>query len=160
MKQKAEFKDFITSVAEENQDFIKELHEKLMEMGCKIDIKSARSGYVVSYSLDKKTVLNYVFRKKGMLVRIYGAHAHQYTEVLDTLPDEMVQAVLAAPPCKRMLDPDACNPKCSMGYDFRLKGEHCQKCRSSAFMFLVCPQNNLYIQSLLLSEVEMRENLH
>lgn len=160
MKQKAEFKDFITSVSEENQDFVKELHEKLMEMGCKIDIKSARSGYVVSYSYDKKTVLNYVFRKKGMLARIYGAHAHQYTAVLDTLLDEMVLAVLAAPPCKRMIDPDSCNPKCSMGYDFWLKGEHCKKCRSSAFMFLVCPQNNPYIQSLLLSEVEVRRNIY
>ena len=26
--------------------------------------------------------------------------------------------------CKRMADPTACNPKCSMGYDFWLKGEH------------------------------------
>ncbi|MBS7008679.1 hypothetical protein [Anaerostipes sp.] len=159
MNQKAEFKDFLAAAAEENQEFVKELHDKLMELGCKIDIKSARSGYVVSYSLDKKTVLNYVFRKKGMLARIYGVHVNQYTEVFDTFPDEMIQAVLAAPPCKRMIDPDACNPKCSMGYDFWLKSEHCQKCRSSAFMFLVCPENQSHIQSLILREVKARKSL-
>ena len=158
MSQKAEFKDFIVTVPEENQDFVRKLHEKLMERGCRIDIKTARSGYVVSYSFDKKTAANYVFRKKGMLVRIYGAHVNQYTEVLDTFPEEMVQAVLSAPPCKRMKDPDSCNPRCSMGYDFWLKGEHCQKCRSSALMFLIYPQNHTYIEKLLLSEVQARRN--
>ena len=79
---------------------------------------------------------------------------NQYTEVLDTFPEEMVQAVLSAPPCKRMKDPDSCNPRCSMGYDFWLKGEHCQKCRSSAFMFLIYPQNHTYMEKLLLSEVQ------
>lgn len=159
MNQKAEFKDVLVSTAEENREFVKELHEKLMELGCKLDIKSARSGYVVSYSFEKKSVFNYVFRKKGMIARIYGTHVEQYSEILDTMPDEMAQAVLAAPPCKRMIDPDSCNPKCSMGYDFWMKGEHCQKCRSSAFMFLVCPQHNPYIRTLLLREVEARQNL-
>lgn len=28
----------------------------------------------------------------------------------------MIQAVEKAPICKRMADPDACNPKCAMGY--------------------------------------------
>ena len=44
MSQKAEFKDFIVTVPEENQDFVRKLHEKLMERGCRIDIKTARSG--------------------------------------------------------------------------------------------------------------------
>lgn len=59
-----------------------------------------------------------------------------------------------APICKCLADPAACNPKCSMGYDFWFKGEHYQKCRNSAFLFLVCPQNNSFIQSLILNEVE------
>lgn len=160
MDKKISFEDFIGSVAIENQDFIKDLHNKLMELGCKIEIKTAKSGYMVSYSYNKKTVVNYVFRKKGMLVRIYGAHAYQYEKVLDTLPDEMLRAVLNAPICKRLADPNACNPKCSMGYDFWLKGERYQKCKNSAFMFLVCPQNNPYIQSLLLNEVEAGKNIN
>lgn len=154
MDKKVEFKDFVDSVAIENQKFIKELHDKLMGLGCKVEIKTAKSGYMVSYILNKKTVANYVFRRKGMLVRIYGVHADQYEEILETLPDEMIHTVEKAPICKRMADPGTCNPRCSMGYDFWLKGEHYQKCRSSAFMFMVCPQNNPFIQQLLLKEIE------
>lgn len=154
MDKKIAFDDFIASVPVENQDFVKELHNRLMELGCKIEIKSAKSGYMVSYLYNKKTVANYVFRRKGMLVRIYGVHVGEYEKVLETLPDEMIREIQKAPICKRLADPTACNPKCSMGYDFWLKGEHYQKCRNSAFLFLVCPQNNPFIQSLILNEVE------
>lgn len=154
MDKKITFDDFIVTVPVENQEFVKELHDQLLELGCKIEIKSARSGYVVSYLYHKKTVANYVFRKKGMLVRIYGVHVCDYEDVLETLPDEMVHAIQTAPVCKRLIDPNDCNPRCSRGYDFWLKGEHYQKCRNGAFMFLVCPQNNPFIQSLLIREVE------
>ena len=144
MDKEIEFQDFITSVPIENQDFVKELHNKLMELGCKIEIKTAKSGNMVSYLYHKKTVANYVFRKKGMLVRIYGVHVNEYEKILETLPCEMVSTIQKAPICKRLADPT----------DFWLKGEHYQKCRNSAFMFLVCPQNNPFIQSFLLSEVK------
>lgn len=153
MDKKIGFDDFIASVPVENQEFVKELHDKLIDLGCKIEIKTAKSGYMVSYIYNKKTVANYVFRKKGMLVRIYGVHVNEYEKILETLPDEMISALQKAPICKRLADPNDCNPRCSMGYDFWLKGEHYQKCRNSAFLFLVCPQNNPSIQSLLLNEV-------
>lgn len=153
MDKKIGFDDFIASVPVENQEFVKELHDKLIDLGCKIEIKTAKSGYMVPYIYNKKTVANYVFRKKGMLVRIYGVHVNEYEKILETLPDEMISAIQKAPICKRLADPNDCNPRCSMGYDFWLKGEHYQKCRNSAFLFLVCPQNNPSIQSLLLNEV-------
>ena len=154
MDKKIMFDDFMMAVPVENQEFVKELHHKLMELGCRIEIKSAKSGYMVSYIYNKKTVANYVFRKKGMLVRIYGVHVSDYENVLETLPDEMIHTIQTAPICKRLVNPNDCNPRCSMGYDFWLKGEHYQKCRNSAFLFLVCPQNNPSIQSLVLHEVE------
>lgn len=157
MDKKIEFNDFIVTVPAENQDFVKELHDKLAELGCKIQIKAAKSGYMVSYLFNNKTVANYVFRKKGMLVRIYGVHINDYEEFLETLPDEMIFAIQKAPICKRMADPTACNPKCQMGFDFRLKGEHYGKCRNSAFMFLVCPHNNSFIQTFMLNEVKAWE---
>ena len=113
--EKTEFNDFIATVPAENQDFVKELHDRLME------------------------------------------HVNEYEEVLETLPDEMVRSIQKAPICKRMADPNACNPRCSMGYDFWMKGEHYQKCRSSAFMFLACPENNPFIRTLLINEVEAWE---
>lgn len=157
MDKKIEFQDFIATVPAENQDFVKEMHDKLLEHGCKIEIKTAKSGYMVSYMYKKKTVANYVFRRKGMLVRIYGVHVNDYENILETLPDEMVRSIQTAPICKRLADPDACNPKCSKGYDFWLKGEHYQKCRNSAFLFMVCPQNTPSIQTLLLHEAEAWE---
>ncbi|MDC7286303.1 hypothetical protein NXH76_00670 [Blautia schinkii] len=157
MDKKIEFQDFIATVPMENQEFVKEVHDQLINHGCKIEIKAAKSGYVVSYLYNKKTVANYVFRKKGMLVRIYGVHVNEYEELLETLPEEMALAIHKAPICKRMADPNACNPKCSMGYDFWMKGAHYQKCRNSAFMFLVCPENNPYIEKFLLKEVEAWE---
>ena len=64
MNKKIEFEEFLASVSEQNQEFVKELHNQLMESGCKIEIKSAKSGYMVSYLYHKKTIANYVFRKK------------------------------------------------------------------------------------------------
>lgn len=154
MDKKLGFEDFIAAVAAENQEFVRELHAKMTELGCKMEVKAAKSGFVVSYSLNRKTIANYVFRKKGMIARIYAAHVNQYIEALEDLPEELVQTVKAAPDCKRMIDPDSCNPKCPMGYDFLLKGERYRKCRSNAFMFPVCGGNNPFIGTLMLKEAE------
>lgn len=64
MRETHTFQEFLTFVDGANQKFVGELHDELTGLGCKIDVKSAKSGYVVSYSLNKKTVANYVFRKK------------------------------------------------------------------------------------------------
>lgn len=148
------FQDFLATVEGDNQKFVGELHDELTALGCKADIKSAKSGYVVSYSLNKKTIANYVFRKKGLLARIYASHIAQYMELLDALPDSMVSAIQKAPVCKRLLDPAACNQKCSMGYDFILKGERQQKCRNNAFLFLLDETSRPHVKSLLLHEVK------
>lgn len=66
MSEKYTFDDFLASVDAENQKFVSELHNELTELGCKIEVKLAKSGYVVSYTLNKKTIFNYVFRKKGL----------------------------------------------------------------------------------------------
>lgn len=154
MSEKYTFHDFLDSVDVENQKFVSDLHDELTALGCKIEVKLARSGYVVSYILNKKTIANYVFRKKGLIARIYANHIVQYMEVLDTLPDGMVKTIQEAPVCKRLLDPSACNQRCSMGYDFILKGERMQKCRNGAFMFLLSEENKPFVKNLLLNEAK------
>lgn len=148
------FQDFLAAVDGENQRFVRELHDELTALGCKADVKSAKSGYVVSYSLNKKTIANYGFRKKGLIARIYAGHIAQYEELLDTLPEGMVRSIQEASICKRLVDPAACNQKCSMGYDFILKGQRLQRCRNNAFMFLLNEESRPYISSLLLHEVK------
>lgn len=152
MSEKYTFEDFIASVNGDNQRFVRELHDELVKLGCKTEVKSAKSGYVVSYILNKKTIANYVFRKKGLMVRIYANHINAYEGLLDPLPGKMAQAVLEAPVCRRLLDPSACNPRCAMGFDFILKGQRLKKCRNSAFMFLLDEESGPYISTLLLSE--------
>lgn len=152
MSEKYTFDDFLTTVDQNNQEFVRELHEELTKLGCKTEIKQAKSGYVVSYLQNKKTILNYVFRKKGLTVRIYPNHLADYMEVFDSISDELAKAIQDAPVCKRLLDPTACNSKCAMGYDFILRGKRQQKCRSSAFLFLLRAENKAFVKSLLLNE--------
>ena len=153
MSEKYTFQDYLSSVDDENKNFVSELHEELTKLGCKIDVKLAKSGYVVTYNLNKKAVVNFVFRKKGMFARIYANHVLQYMDVLDTLPETMVQTIREAPVCKRLIDPATCNQRCPMGYDIVLKGEHLQKCRNSAFMFVLSEESRPFIKTLLLNEV-------
>lgn len=154
MSENNTFEDFLAAVDGENQKFVRALHDELTALGCNTDVKLAKSGYVVSYRLNKKTIANYVFRKKGLIARIYAGHIMQYMEILDTLPDVMVRAIQKAQICKRLVDPSACNQKCSMGYTFTLKGERLQRCRNSAFMFLLDEESRPYVKSLLLSEAK------
>lgn len=154
MGEKYMFHDFLDSVTDDNKEFVSGLHDELTKLGCKADVKLAKSGYVVSYILNKKTIANYVFRKKGLIARIYASHIGQFMEILDTLPDEMAHTIQEAPICKRMVDPTACNQKCPMGYNLLLKGEHLQRCRNSAFMFLIQESSRPFVKSLILNEAK------
>ena len=49
----------------------------------------------------------------------------------------MKKAIRKASVCKRLIDPDDCNPRCQTGYTFTLDGESFQKCRYMAFFFNV-----------------------
>ena len=100
--------------------------------------------------------MNYVFRKSGLLVRIYANEIRHYMDVLAQLPVGMTETIKRAGDCKRLLNPDDCNPKCSMGYDFIMDGERHQKCRNNAFMFLVDDQSKPYIKAILLHELNQR----
>lgn len=153
------FEDFIVAVDSASTEFVVGLHNHLMEGGCKIEVKEAKSGYMVSYLYNKKAIANYVFRKKGMFARIYGNHIVEYVDILDTLPNGMVKTIKDAPVCKRLINPDQCNQKCTMGYDFIMQGERYQKCRNNAFMFLLCEENNPFIGAFLKNELEVRSQI-
>ena len=147
------FEDFIATVSTDVVDFITEMHQIFLTAGAKIEIKEAKSGYVVSYLLHKKTIANYVFRKKGLLVRIYANHIREYMDFLETLPQGMVREIKASGDCKRLLNPADCNPRCAMGYDFLLNGERMQKCRNGAFFFLICEEYMPFIKGFLQQEL-------
>ncbi len=72
MDKKIEFNDFIATVPTENQDFVKELQDQLIELGCKIVIKTAKSGYMVSYLYNKKQSQIMCFGKRNACADLWS----------------------------------------------------------------------------------------
>lgn len=99
--------------------------------------------------------MNYVFRKSGMLVRIYARHIHMYQNILDTLPEKMKKDVIKAGDCKRLNGISECSPTCTAGYDFNMDGINYKKCKNSAFFWLVQDGSMEYIQSIVEHELEL-----
>jgi len=152
------FETFVESAGVEHTDFINSLHENLANANCKAEIKEAASGYVVSYIHipTKRTVINYVFRKKGLMLRIYADNVARYMEILETFPNTMKDLIKKSGPCKRLLNPNDCNSRCLMGFDFILDGERQQKCRNGAFMFPLNDETKPYVNDMVLREIQLR----
>lgn len=152
-KPKPGFDEFIASVDESCEDFVRKLDADFTAAGAKIEVKEAKSGYMVSYKLGGKTVINFVFRKKGLIIRIYANHVNEYMDFLDTMSADMKSCAKNAPDCRRLLNPEDCNPKCQKGYQFVLDGEFHQKCRIGAFMFAVTDENKPSIAEFVAREL-------
>lgn len=155
--QKPTFDQFISDVDLSQMPYTMQIHAYLTRNGCQTKVETAKSGYVVSYTLNpgKKVIANFVFRKKGLFIRIYGDHVAKYNELLDTLPEKMQSAIENAGVCRRLLDPTKCNSRCPMGNVFTLRGETHKKCRYGNFLFYIDAESVSAIQALL--ENELRE---
>ena len=154
-KEKISFDQFFETVGTDDQIFVQDLHHYLLENGCKVTFEEKKSGYLASYKYGKppKALMNFVFRKDGMIARIYGERISGYPDFLNTLPKEMVQHIESAGVCKRIVH-NTCSPKCS-GYDFTIGDERFQKCRYNCFEFLMTSESKPYIKTFV--EYELRE---
>jgi hypothetical protein len=150
------FKAFLDTVDENFKSFVTQINDYLTENGCKCDIKSAKSGYVVSYIFKdtKRKIATFVFRKTGIKIRIYAEHIGKYQDFLDTLPDKMKKEIKKSSICKRLINPEECNPKCVMGYSFNMDGEEFKKCRHMAFMPTLYEENYPFIKQFLEHEID------
>ena len=115
-KEKASFQEFLSVVVPKHQAFAKELNNKLIAQGCSLVIKEAKNGYAASYQFEKKTVMNWVFRKSGILARIYGDNAGKYEDIVTSLPADMQKEMTTSRDCKRLIDPTACSDTCGKGF--------------------------------------------
>lgn len=149
------FADFLEVVDDHNRDFVIEINHFLLKSGCKCEVKPAKNGPTVSYILNssKKTLATFVCRKTGIKLRIYPEHLQQYADFLNTLPNKMKKDIQRASVCKRLVNPDDCNPRCLTGYDFFMDNEHHQKCRYMAFLPTLNDENNPYIKAFLEKEL-------
>ena len=138
-----------------DRDFIEDINNFLLENNCKRRIKAAKSSPTVSYLLQdsKKTLATFVCRKTGIKIRIFPQHLNEYMGFLDTLPAKMKKEIAKASVCKRLVNPNDCNPKCVMGYDFIMDKERYQKCRYMAFMPSITEESTPYIKRFLQNEL-------
>lgn len=153
------YEDFLKTVSTENMDFVTKLNSIFMENDCKVEVKEAKQGYVVSYSYmkDKKKIalMNYVFRKSGMLVRIYARHISMYQNILDTFPNKMKKEMIKAVDCKRLNGISECSPTCTAGYNYILDGANYKKCKNSAFFWLINEESKELIEQMIVKEVAL-----
>ena len=152
--------DFIIEIEPQYHGFVQSLHEYLTNKGCKLKMTTAKSGYLVSYQYGKKkyVLMNFVFRKKGLVARVYGNNAINYIDILESLPESMKEIIHKSAKCKRFETPPKCAPKC-IGYVFNFEGSELQKCRYFCFMFEVTEESSPLIRLLIEKELECREAL-
>ena len=157
-KETIPFSAFLEAAGPLHTEFINQLHEYLLSHGCTTEIKLAANGYVVSYlhKPTKRTVINYVFRKKGPLLRVYADNIAAYEEILTDWPKSMKDTVKKAGPCKRLLDPTDCNSRCPMGYVFDMNGKEYKNCRYGSFMFEMKDENHMAVCDFLHRELTER----
>jgi len=131
-----EFNQFLEAVEPQHREFVHKLHEELAAHRFKIKIEEKATGLFAAYShpKTKRSFLNLFFRKSGMKARIYPDGVNKY--IIANLPDSMEKEIDKAMPCKRLLNPADCNPKCIMGYSFNLKDKQQIKCRYNCLNFL------------------------
>ncbi len=137
-----------------SRNFVENINDFLLDHNCKREIKTAKSGFTVSYLFPnaKKTLATFVCRKTGIKIRIFPQRLNEYMDFLDALPAGMKKEIAKASVCKRLINPEDCNPKCVMGYDFIMDKEHYQKCRYMAFMLTITEESTPYIIKLLEKE--------
>jgi hypothetical protein len=157
-KQQELYEAFLTRVEPQHRAFAAELHELFVNNGCTVEIKPTRSGFLVSYKFasTKKAVANFVFRKSGLLLRLYADRVSREEGLLSTLPEGMLAAIRKAPDCKRLALSGGCNPSCAAGYEVIIRGKRFQKCRYNAFLFPICTENNSFLQSIIECELTAR----
>ena len=153
------FGDFKEAAEQEHVDFITALHHLMIENECIAEIKEAASGYVVSYihNPSKRTVANYVFRKKGLMMRIYADNVPSYMEILAKWPVAMKETIKKSGECKRLINPEACNGRCLMGFDFILDSERQQKCRNGGFIFFLNEETKPHVKKMIECEMLIRK---
>ena len=147
---------FLNDVPTDMQDFVLNVDNFLIEKKCKREIKTAKSGFVTSYikSNTGKTLLNYVFRKTGVKMRIYASGVKNYDVILNEFPEPMKKEIRKASDCKKLTG-STCSPTCPGGYTFTMDGVEYNKCRSMAFFHNLNQENSEYILKLLQSEMNV-----
>jgi len=157
-KAELSYDNFLLDVPPTQRPFVDPINELLLENGCTVKLQMAKNGYVVSYThkKSKRVIANFIFRKQGLLIRIYGDQSGKYLSFLDQLPDAMKAEMETAAICRRLHDPTKCNARCPLGNVFTLNGMEHKKCRYDSFVFFVDGETTPHLLAFLEKELEGR----
>ena len=151
-----QFEDFLMSVGEEYKDFVLTVNELLLQEGCKVKIGSTKTNlFSVKYTQGRKGVFNFMLRKRGMKASVYAANFAQYPDVINSLPESMVQQIAKTSDCKNMASPPTCWDGC-VGYDIHIGAEQYQKCKFGCFQFDVNAESIPILLAWLQRELKER----
>ena len=155
-QEKRSFEQFLEAVEADYKAFAQSLHDYMQNNGCKATFEEKKTSVLGSYKhvKSKKSVVNLLAKKYGLVVRIYGENISAYPDFLNTLTEDMVESIEKAGECKRLVH-NTCSPKCT-GYDFVIGSEHFQKCRYNCFEFLATKENENKIKAFVESELKER----
>jgi len=154
----SDFLGFLGEVANEYTGFVMDVHEKLMQMGCKVKISSTKAyPYQLAYTMPKsrKGILNFYLRKKGLKVRVTINDPEKHADVLGRLPEQMVSQIEKKDDCRKLVAGNNCWDKCS-GFDFHIGERRHQKCYFYCFQFDVDTESIPFFVALLERELEER----
>ena len=152
-----QFEDFLMSADEAHTDFVTTIHETLLQEGCKVKVGSSKTNlFSVKYTQGRRGVFNFMLRKKGLKASVYAANFAQYPDVLNRLPESMVQQIAKTSSCKNMLNPPTCWDGC-IGYDIPIGNEQYQRCKFGCFQFDVNAESIPFLVELLESELKARQ---
>lgn len=145
---------FLNDIPAENQSFVLELDKYLTSKGSKRTIKAAKSGFVTSYAspVTGKALLNYVFRKTGVKIRIYAQSIGEHSDILSDLPENMKADIKKSGDCKK-INGLKCSPTCTGGYTFFMDNVEYKKCKNMAFFHSLTEENYDAIKKLIRSEL-------
>jgi len=138
-----EFTEFLSEVPEEYRDFVSKTDNFLTAGGYKQKIEKKTSGASASYIHPgtKRLFLQFYFRNKALYMDLYTVVFNDYVDFLDRLPQCIAEEINKFSNCRKMINPDDCNPLCGMGYDFEIKGTRYQKCGYNRVRIPVNPES-------------------
>jgi hypothetical protein len=160
-KTKYQLGDFLALVNDDCRNFAITIHEKLLEDGYKLKIQSTKTyGLHASYWQPKiKSVIGiivYLLARDGkLMIRINADNHKKYSDVLNSLPENIVSQVDKADDCMKKLDPQKCWKGC-MGYDFQIGNNHYHKCLLNCFLLNVDSESMPFLTELIENESRRR----
>jgi len=154
-----DFLDFLQQVDPDNKNFVIEIHESLMEKGCKIKISSTKAyPFQVAYTMpnSRKGILNFWLRKKGLKVRVTIVDENKHADLLNRLPEVMKSQIEKKNPCREINGQGKCYDNCTGAFDFHIRGTHYQRCLYDCFQFDVDTESIPFFTELLEQEFKAR----